>query len=152
MGSQYFLGQLKADRIPRDLDQLLDYVARVRESSLRHGATWYLLNSKTRREQEELLSTVAAECGLPAKLKGRALKNLQFLTAALGVAAAAEPVLGLSAGVLGAFVLRVRLNDGYVPIAASRIRVFKGQLTWPELLREHRRGVVQRRVKSRKPK
>jgi hypothetical protein len=130
---RYFVELLNDERTPKDMGWLLGEVAEVRDLTRKYNATWYILGKLPRKEQMELLSTIAAESNLPAKLKVSTHKKIKLALGAGAVLGAAIPILGI---VLGLGAVAVELWRGEVPGALGKVPIFKGQLIWPELFRK----------------
>jgi len=127
---RYFSKLIGDGRAPRDIGWLLDEVSEVRNLTRKYNATWYVLGRLPRKDQIELLSTIAAESNLPAKLKDSTQKAIKVALGAGAVLTSVVPVLGILLG-LGAVV--VELWSGQLPGVLGKVPIFKGQLVWPEL-------------------
>ena len=81
----------------------------------------------------ELLSAIAAESNLPAKLKDSTHKVIKLALGAGAVLGATIPILGI---MLGLGVVAVEMWRGDLPGVLGKVPIFKGQLVWPGLLKK----------------
>lgn len=130
---RYFTKLMNNERVPKDIAWLLDEVSEVRDLTRKYNATWYDLDEVPRQEQIELLSTIAAESNLPAKLKDSTHKVIKFALGTGAVLSSGVPVLSI---VLGLGAVAVNLWSGNLPGVLGKVQIFKGQLVWPELLQQ----------------
>ena len=128
---RYFVQLTEQERAPRDIEWLLDRVSPVRDLARKYNATWYALGQRPRHEQLELLSTIASESDLPAKLKDPTGKAIRTALEVGAVISFAVPVVSV---VLGLGVVAVELWSGEVPGWLSKISALKGHLLWPGLM------------------
>jgi hypothetical protein len=93
---QYFIKLLKADQEKRDLKWLMDTLSSIHDLTMKYDATWYTSIQRTTAQQVELLSTIASESDLPAKLKESTHKTLKMLLAIGGAASSLTvPLVGV---------------------------------------------------------
>ena len=128
---RYFAELIK--RTPKDIRWLLGEVSEVRDLTRKYNATWYVLGKLPRKEQMELLSAIAAESNLPAKLKDSTHRAIKLALGAGQVLGAATPILAI---VLGLGLVAVEMWRGDLPGVLGKVPLFKGQLVWPGLLKK----------------
>lgn len=134
---EYFVQLYNEEKAPRDIGWLLDKMSSIHRLAQKYSATWYTLNQQPKNQQIELLSTIASEANLPAKLKESTRKAIAAALGVGGVFAFSIPIVSM---VLELGVVAVELWRGDVPGGLGRIPIFKGHLVWPGLTHQHDRN------------
>lgn len=128
---RYLVQLIQEERASRDIGWLLDTVSAVRTLTRKYNATWYNLGQRPRPEQLALLSTIASESDLPAKLKDSIQRAMKIALAVGIVISSSIPVVSV---ILGLGSIAVEFWSGKVPGRLGTIPVFKGRLVWPGLV------------------
>lgn len=127
----YFVQLFREERAPQNIDWMLDRMTSIKHLARKYNASWYTLNQRARDAQVEVLSTIASESDLPARLKDPVHKAIK---ATLAVGAALSSSIPLVSIVLSLGLVAVEFWSGGVPGKLGKIPVFKGHLEWPGLI------------------
>lgn len=135
---RYFVELFNRNRVPREVDWLLENVSRVRETMRKQQVNWYDLCERPRREQIEVLSGIASESTLPANLKDTTHRAIRIALTASAVVTSGIPVFGFPVigVVLGLGAVAVEYWNGGIPGKLGKLNAFKGRLVWPGLFNE----------------
>jgi hypothetical protein len=128
---QYFTRLLDEDKMPLKIGWLLDKISSIKNLTVKNDATWYLLGRLPRKDQIDLLSTIAAESDLPAKLKALTHKRIK-ITLEVSTALLSLP-LPIVSVLLCLSTVAVEFWSGDMPGRVGKLPVLKGHLVWPGL-------------------
>ncbi len=143
---RYLAWAMESGRAPRDVHWYMDRVVEIRAKVRERSAGWYDHQSRPIAERVDLVTSIAAELDLPARLTRDAVSHLRnaYTALALGVPfVSTDPVVqwfvrcSLFAGV-------VVVDRAPRDVSGSRGQVgfLKGCMEWPELLGSRSSGVA----------
>lgn len=127
---RYFVEIMNDGLVPKNIDWVLDQASKIKDLTKTNNATWYVLGKSTKKEQQEMLSSIASEANLPMKLKDSTHKAMKLALGTGAVLSSTTPLIGV---ILGLGVSVVELWNGRVPGIVGKVPIFKGQLTLPGL-------------------
>lgn len=125
---EYFIHLLGENENKRDIIWLVDKISSIHLLTQKYNASWYNIKQHPISSQLDLLSTIASEADMPAKIKDKAHKALK---ASLGIGTILTAGIPLVSVVLGFSTVLVELWNKDIPGKFGKIPIFKGYLKWP---------------------
>jgi hypothetical protein len=139
---QYFVQMYNRDNSYRDITWLLEKLSSIQETTFKYNSTWYNPNNQSPNLQIDLLSSIASDSGLPAKLKNDIHKMLK-IGLSVGTALLSIP-LPVASIILGLGAVAVESWSGNVSGNLGKMKVFKGHLEWPGLLGKQYQSITKK--------
>lgn len=114
-----------------DRRSLFAKLENIRELTLKYHATWYELSPQPKSNRIDLLSTIASQCNLPAKLKDEAVQQIRTFLFAATFVNYSEPIINLS--LFGGRIAAQVWKGNVSTTLAATIPALKGLMVWPDL-------------------
>lgn len=143
---------IESDRIRRETEEVGQLVKSIRDKVLENNATWYdvvLIVPEDKNDDdkkmiidkngEEKITAIAADSGLPAKIRDELITKIKNSIRATRVIATATALLTTSLPLflvsvaLGEIEVSVNKWSGNMPSWGNKVKFLRGSLQWPGL-------------------